>query len=1534
MRGQQTAIWNEAGVIVGCVDAGWNFSGTLNLGTDTLTIGHRYYISVDDQTTHGTFTLCLDNTPGYDFRSDAHVLSETDNWCSGDALFQNTFATRDGIAASCWSGGTDHNVWFSFHASSNSAEVLVKTGGTLGTMRGQQIAIWNAAGQQVACMDAGWNYSGTLTLTSDTLTAGRIYYISVDDQTTHGTFTLCINSVPGYDFKAGALLLADADNWCGTEAAYDNRFATRDEASGNCWSGGTDHNVWFKFVAGSGQVRVDVKTGGTSGTMRGQQIAFWNAAGTQLSCIDGGWNYSGTLSLSVDTLTAGRTYYISVDDQTTHGTFTLCLNNKTGYDFRSGALVLSNLDHWCSSNALYDNRFATRDESAGSCWTGGTDHNVWFTFTALFDTASITLTTGGVYGTMRGQQIAVWTSGGVQIACANSSWNYSGITTVNLNTLIPGNTYYISVDDQTTHGTFSLCVNNVSGREFWAIASGDWNIPSNWSRTEGGPPSAAKPLAGNVVHIKGYQITVTGNESAARTDMPVANAATGLLIDGGTLTIGGNFSVSNSGQNFSGVLEVRNGGSLTVANDLVFTRSGGNQLFGMVESENSTIVVGQDLSVISTSGSATGNALTLSGSAQLTVVRDLTLSGTGGPKTTLSLNNSSLLNAMRDVVFSASAQDMVEIQLNDNGIFNLYGNFRRGSPAYGRFLSNGSSTLAFLGSSYLQTWPKNTGAGTDGFTYQNVILNNTKVSAPQISLDGPVTVNGSITFVKGIVSSTSANTLFLPAGSTTSGVSDLSHVDGPVNKTGNTAFTFPIGNAGHYQPLSITPPLLATDAFTARYFNANPHPVYNNLLREPSLTNISECAYWDLTRTAGASGVQATLSWGGQSCCMGDPAELRVAAWDGLQWTDRGNGGTSGSQASGTIQSATAVSGPDLILSFANTLPVVSFTGLAGPYCESAVPVLLTGNPASADGQFSGPGITDNGDGTAFFNPAVAGAGTFTVTYTFTDPTTGCSNHQSGQVTVYANPRASVNQDITVCAGSEAELSLFFTGLAPWSYTYTDGSLTFSGVTSSNPLTFRTDVPGTYRVTALTDARGCTATDFGTAATLSNYPDLLKPVIDTIGPVTFCEGSSVSLSTAPAGNFAIWSTGVSGYGIVITETGDYNVKIVDNHGCVSPTSDDTHITVNKLPRKPFGITGQTSACQNGPALSLSTASAYATSYSWHVMPAAAGNFSGTTSSVVLTWNPSFAGVATITVSGSNLLCGDGPLSDPLVVTVNSLPADPGPVGGLTDVCRSTTGVVYSVDPIAFATSYSWSLPAGASITGPGNTNSIAVSFGSGAIDGNITVRGVNGCGTSVQNASLTVDLHDRPVPAISGPSAAGLNEETSYTTDAGMINYTWQISAGGQIASGGGTTDNSVSIKWLAAGSQNVAVNYENPEGCSALSSTSVAVVVTDLPGKPATPSGPVLLCSNSADTPYATSGSSGAASYNWILQPAGAGIISGTGLTGTVTWTAGWYGTATISVSGHNSGGDGPESDSLSVVINKTPATGTIFNLGTGIYY
>jgi hypothetical protein len=1526
MRGQQIAIWNEAGTQIACNDAGWNYSGVLTLGVDTIKAGNTYYISVDDQTTHGTFTLCLDNKPGYDFHSGALLLTDTQNWCVADASYSNAFATRDGSAGSCWSGGTDHNVWFRFTAVSNSAEVKVKTGGTYGTMRGQQLAIWNAAGVQVACIDAGWNFSGTLTLSADTLTAGRTYYIAVDDQTTHGSFTLCVSNLPGYDFKAGALLITDIDNWCGTDAMYDNRFATPDEPAPGCWSGGRDHNVWFRFVAISGQVQVDVKTGSAFGTMRGQQIALWNAKGTQMACIDGGWNYSGTLSLSMDTLTAGRTYYISVDDQTTHGTFSLCVNNKVGFDFKQGAVVITNLDHWCSSNAQFDNQFATGDGSAGSCWTGGTDHNVWFSFTALFDTAVIRLTTGGASGTMRGQQMAVWTAAGVQVACLNSAWNYSGVSTINLNTLIPGNIYYISVDDLTTHGTFSLCLNNVSGKEFWAIASGNWNTASNWSRTEGGPPATVKPSGSNVVHIKGYSITVTGNEACARAYLPVANNNTYLIVDGGNLHVSGMVSMSGNGPNYTGKIQVKNGGTLAIDQDLNLIRNGGNSILGIDITEASSVTVSQDLAFSSSAGTAAINEINVSNTGTLNVNRDLTLTNSGGPKIILALNNSSVLNAKRDIYLTAAAQDKVEIQCNSTSVVNLFGNFRRGSPAYGRFLSNGNSTLAFKGSSYLQTWPRNTGSGTDGFTYQNVVINNTKVTTPQIVADGQVTVNGSVTFTRGIVNTTAVNLLVFANGATVSGASDNSYVDGPVQKYGNTAFTYPTGYSGNYQPLTLSAPALVTDAFTAQYTNTNPHPVYNNTLHVPSLTNISECEYWAVSRNTGASSVSATLTWDSHSCCIGDLSNLKVAIWEGVQWTDHGNGGTTGTKTAGTIITSVSLSQNNNILTFANTLPVVSFSGLAGPYCASAAPVLLTGSPLGATGIFSGSGITNNGDGTATFNPGTTGAGTFTITYTYTDPVNGCTGLQSQVVTVYANPRASMNQSAIVCQGSKADLNIFFTGTSPWNFQYTDGTNTYSGTTSLNPYAFQVTTPGTYQVTSLTDAHGCVGTDFGSQAIISNYPPIAKPLIDVTGPTTFCEGSSVNLSTTSSGSFAIWSTGETSYSIVVSEAGDYNVKIIDNHNCVSPVSDNTHVTVNKVPRKPFGITGNTTVCQNVASSALSTFSAYAASYDWNISPAAAGTFSGNTASVILNWNPSFAGVATVTVTGINPLCSNGPVSDPLVITVNALPDDPGSISGPASVCQSTNGVVYSVMPVANAISYSWTLPAGASFNVPSAGNSISVNFGAAAASGNISVRAMNGCGGSFNQSVLPVALHARPVPGLSGIVLVNINDVVTYSTDPGMNNYAWSLSGGGQIISGGGNSDNTVTIKWITGGAQSVSVNYDNSDNCAALSPASLNITVNELPLKPGTPAGAANMCANSPDTPYTTTGATGATSYTWTISPLAAGIITGSGLTGTVDFADSWYGTATITVTGHNAGGNGPSSDPFNVIIYKIPETGPVY--------
>ncbi|MEO6949696.1 MAG: T9SS type A sorting domain-containing protein, partial [Ginsengibacter sp.] len=67
--------------------------------------------------------------------------------------------------------------------------------------------------------------------------------------------------------------------------------------------------------------------------------------------------------------------------------------------------------------------------------------------------------------------------------------------------------------------------------------------------------------------------------------------------------------------------------------------------------------------------------------------------------------------------------------------------------------------------------------------------------------------------------------------------------------------------------------------------------------------------YWLLERVTGTSDVSVTIGWdekrnGGVS----DISSLRVAHWNGTKWEDLGKGTTSGTSASGTIQTAAAVS--------------------------------------------------------------------------------------------------------------------------------------------------------------------------------------------------------------------------------------------------------------------------------------------------------------------------------------------------------------------------------------------------------------------------------------------------------------------------------------------------------------------------------------------------------------------------------------------------------------------------------------------------
>jgi len=77
---------------------------------------------------------------------------------------------------------------------------------------------------------------------------------------------------------------------------------------------------------------------------------------------------------------------------------------------------------------------------------------------------------------------------------------------------------------------------------------------------------------------------------------------------------------------------------------------------------------------------------------------------------------------------------------------------------------------------------------------------------------------------------------------------------------------------------------------------------------------------------------------------------------------------------------------------------------------------------------------------------------------------------------------------------------------------------------------------------------------------------------------------------------------------------------------------------------------------------------------------------------------------------------------------------------------------YSVDPIANATSYNWTVPSGATIVSGANTNSILVDFGKNSVSGNVTVFGSNAAGNGAVSPAFAVTIQEPkflvyPVPS-------------------------------------------------------------------------------------------------------------------------------------------------------------------------------------------
>jgi hypothetical protein len=117
---------------------------------------------------------------------------------------------------------------------------------------------------------------------------------------------------------------------------------------------------------------------------------------------------------------------------------------------------------------------------------------------------------------------------------------------------------------------------------------------------------------------------------------------------------------------------------------------------------------------------------------------------------------------------------------------------------------------------------------------------------------------------------------------------------------------------------------------------------------------------------------------------------------------------------------------------------------------------------------------------------------------------------------------------------------------------------------------------GKYAVQVI-DTSGCVSlTSDTTTITVFNLP--AKPAITANGPIAFCLGGSVDLTSTPNTTY-LWSTNETTRTIKVSTSSNITVAVRDVNNCLSPTSDLLKVTVYDLPAKPtILVTGSLSFC--------------------------------------------------------------------------------------------------------------------------------------------------------------------------------------------------------------------------------------------------------------------------------------------------------------------------------------------------------------------
>ena len=321
-----------------------------------------------------------------------------------------------------------------------------------------------------------------------------------------------------------------------------------------------------------------------------------------------------------------------------------------------------------------------------------------------------------------------------------------------------------------------------------------------------------------------------------------------------------------------------------------------------------------------------------------------------------------------------------------------------------------------------------------------------------------------------------------------------------------------------------------------------------------------------------------------------------------------------------------------------NPLPNVTLTPNATTVCTPATISLTAGGADS----YTWAGIESNA------NPAVASAaGTYNVTVTGTNNTTGCSNTASQTVTVNQTPTVQITGNNAFCAGDSSTLSV----------TSTPNGATFVWSDLSTANTLKVKTAGKYYVTGTLN--GCKGSD------TVNVSVHEIPGIPTTTSNSICGTGQVALSASSTDGTCYWYannttsdilTSGNTYTPTLNTVGTmtYYVSVRSNEGCESSREPVT-ATAYAVPATP--IVSDTAHCGAGEFI-LTATTAQGTTAHWFTDAGA--------TQPVNNPNVSVSNTTPYYVYASNEHCNSDTV--PMTITINEIPAKPTAISA-TSICN-------------------------------------------------------------------------------------------------------------------------------------------------------------------------------------------------------------------------------------------------------------------------